>query len=109
MSGMRWFSALALVLYLGLLCTPQAMVLHDPRLSPLADTELKAISPALAQYLVNQHNEQPDTDPPVLPVLIEPVRVLPDISLTSYSSALFCSAARLAAVRPRAPPAVSSH
>lgn len=41
---MRWFSGLAILLYLSLLCTPQGFVVHDLRLAPLADQQLTAVT-----------------------------------------------------------------
>lgn len=44
---MRWLSSFALLLYLSLLCTPQAFAVHDTRLSPLADTQFHAVTPQM--------------------------------------------------------------
>lgn len=44
---MRWLSSFALLLYLSLLCTPQAFAVHDARLSPLADTQFHAVTPQM--------------------------------------------------------------
>lgn len=104
---MRGFSGIAILLYLCLLCTPQAFAVHDPRLSPLADTQLQAISPALQQYLYNTA-EQADTDPPALPVATSAPRVnsYNERVLVSHSVSL---ATVFSVVQPRAPPVFSSH
>ncbi|SNY51410.1 hypothetical protein SAMN06297280_1842 [Arsukibacterium tuosuense] len=48
---MRWFSSFAILVYLSLLCSPQAMAVHDSRLSPLADTQLQGLHPAINSAL----------------------------------------------------------
>lgn len=60
---MRWLSSFAILVYLSLLCTPQALAVHDTRLSPLADTQLLALNPALLQHTLTQQDE-PDDEPP---------------------------------------------
>lgn len=55
---MRWFSSLTILFYLSLLCTPQVFALHDAKVSPLADSQLQAVQPALQLHLLNQENEQ---------------------------------------------------
>ncbi|GHG67183.1 hypothetical protein GCM10010919_15690 [Alishewanella longhuensis] len=57
---MRWLSGFAILFYLSLLCTPQAFALHDANVSPLADSQLQAVQPALQQHLPNQTNDQED-------------------------------------------------
>lgn len=44
---MRWFSGLAILLYLSVLCTPQGFVVHDLRLAPLAEQQLTAVTAKL--------------------------------------------------------------
>lgn len=57
---MRWLSGFAILFYLSLLCTPQAFALHDANVSPLADSQLQAVQPALQQHLLSQTNDQED-------------------------------------------------
>lgn len=64
---MRWFSSLTILIYLSLLCSPQALAVHDSRLSPLADTQLQGLNPAINSAL-NQKSLAPvadDNEPPV--------------------------------------------
>lgn len=51
---MRWFSSFAILVYLSLLCSPQALAVHDSRLSPLADTQLQGLNPAISSTLNQQ-------------------------------------------------------
>lgn len=64
---MRWFSGFAILFYLSLLCTPQAFAVHDAKVSPLADSQLQAVQPALQQHLLSQ---SPDQDEPHSAALI---------------------------------------
>lgn len=104
---MRWFSGIAILLYLCLLCTPQAVAVHDPRLSPLADAELLAVSPTLQPYL-SHTTEQTDTDPPALPAA---VNITTAISSSVVFSLICCASFStfFPAIQPRAPPVFSSH
>ena len=63
---MRWFSRFAIVLYLSIVCSPQAMVMHDVRLSPLADSQIQALPPSALLQTIGQLSEA-DDEPPVLP------------------------------------------
>lgn len=60
---MRWFSGFAILFYLSLLCTPQVFAVHEAKVSPLADSQLQAVQPALQLQLQNQatDNEEPPT------------------------------------------------
>lgn len=62
---MRWFSHIAILLYLTILCAPQAMVVHDVRLSPLADSQIQALPPTALLQAVSQTAEA-DDEPPAL-------------------------------------------
>lgn len=55
---MRWFSCFAVLLYLSLLCTPQAVAVHDLRLAPLADHQLTAVTAKL--YTLNERTTAAD-------------------------------------------------
>ncbi|GGW59551.1 hypothetical protein [Alishewanella tabrizica] len=57
---MRWFSGLAILFYLSLLCTPQPFVVHAAQVSPQAENQLQAVQPALQQHLLGQPNEKDD-------------------------------------------------
>ena len=104
---MRWFSGIAILLYLCLLCTPQAFAVHDPRLSPLADAELLAVSPTLQHYL-NNTTEQPDSDSPLPPAA---VNITIPASDTTLVSVIICGSCPsfFSEIQPRAPPVFSSH
>ena len=45
----RWLSAVALIVYLNLLITPQIASAHAPHVAPLADSQFQAISPLTGQ------------------------------------------------------------
>lgn len=104
---MRWFSGIAILLYLCLLCTPQAIAVHDPRLSPLADAELLAVSPTLQHYL-NNTAEQADSDPPLLPAAVNIVTPASDTAVVIVSNCGSCPSF-FSVIQPRAPPVFSSH
>lgn len=57
---MRWFSGFAILFYLSLLCMPQAFAVHDANVSPLADSQLQAVPPALQQHLLSQPDDKDD-------------------------------------------------
>lgn len=63
---MRWFSGLAILFYLSLLCTPQVFAVHDANVSPLADSQLQAVQPGLQQHLQSQKNDNEDNASAVL-------------------------------------------
>ena len=65
---MRWLSSFALLLYLSLLCTPQAFAVHDQRLSPLADTQFHALSTPVSHQTVTTEQDSTDEPQPVLPI-----------------------------------------
>lgn len=64
---MRWLSSFAILLYLSLLCMPQAFAVHDKRLSPMAETQLQAISPLLHQTTFNTEQDAGEEQQPALP------------------------------------------
>lgn len=104
---MRWLSSVAILFYLSLLCTPQALAVHDVRLSPLADSQLYAITPALPQHLLNAEANADDTPPAAL---------LPaQLTVACYHSVTVAAIASLQLVshflvnlQARAPPSFSS-
>lgn len=100
---MRWLSRFAILFYLSVLCTPQAFAVHDVRLSPIADTQLQALLPALP---VHSHNTaQGDTDDP--PALLSEAPVnRSDVCLSKAAVALavFSNTAVLLPHQARAPP-----
>lgn len=60
---MRWLNAVALILYLSLLVTPQVAASHAPHLTPLADSQLQAINPLTGQLsLTGTHETGDDND-----------------------------------------------
>lgn len=62
---MRWRSCFAILFYISLLCIPQAIAVHDVRLSPLADTQLQALLPSLPAHTID-NTQNNDNDPPAL-------------------------------------------
>lgn len=105
---MRWLSGFALLLYLSLLCTPQAFAVHDARLSPLADTQFHAVTPAEYNFSANNERDRSDDADPalLLTAYIKPASftgfALPDFSVNTQTAVLTLPQAR-------APPAQSSH
>ncbi|MGP9800606.1 hypothetical protein [Rheinheimera sp. NSM] len=78
---MRWLSSIAILFYLSLLCTPQAFAVHDIRLSPLADSQLYAISQALPH---SQLSAMPDADDNTPPAALLP----PALTVAHYGTAI---------------------
>lgn len=103
---MGWISRFVILLYLSLLCTPQALAVHDPRLSPLADTELQAVTPSLQQVIISSATEPDHDAPPAL--LSEPVLRFAQYSsvVTQNTRTPFITSASVATVQARAPPFV---
>lgn len=105
---MRWLSSFALLLYLTLLCTPQAFAVHDQRLSPLADTQFHALTPAEIHHQVTTEQDSTDEPQPVLPVSAG----ITDFAFSStvYTAhRVFTKAPFLVSLQARAPPVFSSH
>lgn len=101
---MRWLSRFAILFYLSLLCTPQAFAVHDIRLSPLADTQLQALLPALPAHIAD-NSQQNDNDPPVLPLYVAVhLRCADSASIIRIASRFYRTAVLLCH-QPRAPPA----
>ncbi|MGR7919934.1 hypothetical protein ACU6RQ_02275 [Zobellella denitrificans] len=63
---MPWFSALALLLYLGLLCSPPAPVVAAPSLLA-AEQHAQVVNPPAGQVLFLQEQEGSDDPEPALP------------------------------------------
>lgn len=105
---MRWLSSFALLLYLSLLCTPQAFAVHDQRLSPLADTQFNAITPTVSHHTVT--TEQDSTDEPQAALPVSGPAADFAFSNTAYAVRdIFSKAAFLASLQARAPPFSASH
>lgn len=104
---MRWLSSVAILFYLSLLCTPQAFAVHDVRLSPLADTQLYAISQALPH---SQLSAMPDADdvPPagLLPAALNVAHY--GTAIATVSPATPVNSQFLTRAQARAPPPLSS-
>jgi hypothetical protein len=100
---MRWLSRFAILVYLSLLCSPQALAVQDSRIAPLADSQLQALNPALHHYTLPTAN---DNDDPPSAVLItnndNHCRYIAPEKLNSTAGpfATMC----LRAHQPRAPP-----
>lgn len=104
---MRWLSSVAILFYLSLLCTPQAFAVHDVRLSPLADSQLYALTPALPQHLLNAETDTDDSPPAVL--LPAPLALAQHYSVSVAETALLQLASHfLVNLQARAPPSFSS-
>lgn len=104
---MRWFSRFAIVLYLSIVCSPQAMVMHDVRLSPLADSQIQALPPSALLQAVGQLSEA-DDEPPLLPAAAI-VRSCYFVSIAPATGVAFgYSPVELCLHPPRAPPVILS-
>lgn len=104
---MRWLSSFALILYLSLLCTPQAFAVHDARLSPLADTQFHAVTPEIPQCTSDLTQDSADEPQPVLPAASS--KQLPyscTLSVNQPSSAQHTTS--LSLQHARAPPVIAS-
>jgi hypothetical protein len=62
---MRWLSLFVSLIYLNLLCAPQAFAVHDMRLASLADKQLQALTPSLQPHTVTVSQDS-DDEPPTL-------------------------------------------
>ena len=104
---MRWLSSVAILFYLSLLCTPQAFAVHDVRLSPLADSQLYALTPALPQHLLTAQTDTDDSPPAVL--LPAPLALAQHYSVSVAETAHLQLASHfLVNLQARAPPSFSS-
>ena len=104
---MRWFSGFAILLYLSLLCTPQAFAVHDARLSPLADTQFHAVTPEIPQCTSDVTQDGADEPQPVLPVTTN--KQLPHNGNNSPEQLIAAGiAASLTLQQARAPPVLTS-
>jgi hypothetical protein len=104
---MRWLSSFAILLYLSLLCMPQAFAVHDKRLSPMAETQLQAITPALHQTALNTEQDAGEEQQPALPVAA--LKNSLPLYLNSYSGSRSLSLRHfLLSLQARAPPLLSS-
>ncbi|HEX5793992.1 MAG TPA: hypothetical protein VFY01_12000 [Rheinheimera sp.] len=105
---MRWLSSFALMLYLSLLCTPQAFAVHDARLSPLADTQFHAVTPQqIPQCTAGADQENTDEPQPVLPAPGSNT-LLHSLSNSQGKATPACNTLFLTLQQARAPPAPSS-
>ncbi|MDP2713735.1 hypothetical protein [Rheinheimera sp.] len=104
---MRWLSSVAILFYLSLLCTPQAFAVHDVRLSPLADSQLYAISPALPQALLSVTPDADDAPPAaLLPAALNVAHY--GTSIVTVSPVTPVNSQVLTSPQARAPPLFSS-
>ena len=103
---MRWLSSFALLLYLTILCTPQAFAVHDQRLSPLADTQFHAVTPHTPCFSFYADADSNDEPQPALP-LPAFIHQAPTRSILLCASLLTDIASFLTAVQARAPPHLS--
>ncbi|QBL08446.1 hypothetical protein E0Z06_02415 [Rheinheimera sp. D18] len=104
---LRWLSSFALLLYLSLLCTPQAFAVHDARLSPLADTQFHALTAQTQQCFVECDVNNTDDPQPALP---EPTELtLASVQYFIIETLTASNAnAYLTTPQARAPPGLSS-
>jgi len=105
---MRWLSSFALLLYLSLLCTPQAFAVHDQRLSPLADTQFHALTPTASHHTVTTEQDSTDEPQPVL-LVSEGIASLAFCNTVDAVRSVFNKAPFLVSLQARAPPVLSSH
>lgn len=100
---MRWISGVAILFYLAILCTPQAFAVQDLRLSPLADSQLYALSQSQQQALVNITADNDDT-PPLLPANTGVVLSRALFTVTTVATFTDASSPTKQPQQPRAPP-----
>jgi hypothetical protein len=103
----RWLSCFAILLYLSLLCTPQAFAVHDARLSPLADSQFHAITPTQQHYVGGTERNSSDDPQPAL--LLTTDKVLPcysDIAIAHWG--VIATTSLLTLPQARAPPVTTS-
>ncbi|WP_213999094.1 hypothetical protein [Arsukibacterium sp.] len=100
---MRWLTAAALLMYLSLLVTPQVATAHDPRLSPLADSQLQAISPLTGQASLITEQDSSDDSDNSLPLATDKLPLLLSITGSSLPAAVLLPQTK-AAHPVRAPP-----
>tara|TARA_R110002126_G_scaffold258905_2_gene401905 strand:+ start:1842 stop:2159 length:318 start_codon:yes stop_codon:yes gene_type:complete len=105
---MRWLSSFAILVYLSLLCSPQALASHDSRLSPLADTQLQALThaPHYASAATLADNDDP---PPVALLAANPADCHYRSPQPLASIAALLVQLSYTRHQPRAPPRLSSH
>ena len=99
-------SRFVILLYLSLLCTPQALAVHDPRLSPLADTELQAVTPSLQQVIISTASQQDHDAPPALISVVELRLVRVITAEVQNVSTLVILPTVVSGIQARAPPIV---
>jgi len=103
----RWLSSFAILLYLSLLCMPQAFAVHDKRLSPMAETQLQAITPVLHQTTFNTEQDAGEEQHPALPTIAFKYSL--PLYLNSYNGGKTLSSRYfLLSLQARAPPVTSS-
>ncbi|SNY50055.1 hypothetical protein SAMN06297280_1613 [Arsukibacterium tuosuense] len=100
---MRWFSAVALILYLSLLVTPQLASAHAPHLTPLADSQLQAVSPLTGQVSLFTEQDSSDDSDNSLPLANNKLPLLLSLASSSLPAAVLLPQAK-AAHPVRAPP-----
>lgn len=100
---MRWLSCFAILFYIGLLCTPQAIAVHDVRLSPLADTQLQALLPSLPAHTIDNTQNNADDPPALISTTTPNVVAFASSNIIDYVSVLVNFSA-LRQHRVRAPP-----
>lgn len=103
---MRWLSRFALVCYLCLLCTPQAIAVQDLRLSPLAETQLQGLLPHVSSYTLD-HLAQQDDQPPTGLIARGLPLVKPVLFRASSRLTLWFSSAPYHPHQARAPPLIT--
>ena len=59
---MRWLSSVIILVYLSLLCSPQALAVQQSRIAPLVETQLQGLTPAIQSAFQQQYLLFEDTD-----------------------------------------------
>jgi hypothetical protein len=104
----RWLSRFAILLYLSLLCTPQAFAVHDARLSPLADSQFHAITPIQQHYIGSTERDVSDDPQPAL--LLSTDKVQPVYTNVVLAHGAVKASTRLLTLpQARAPPVIAAH
>lgn len=108
---MRWFTGFAILVYLALLSSPQALAVYGNGLERLADTQLQGLNPAISSALHQQAIAADNSDDDEPPAAIIPDNQFPlqlAGSAAEISRQWFAVAALSQSYAARAPPAFIS-
>ena len=94
---MRWLSLFITLIYLNLLCAPQAVAVQDMRIASLSDKQLQALTPSIQPHTVAVSQDSDDAPPALL-------AATPPTLLIQATSQAYCDIqVTVACVRSRLP------